>query len=311
MNVIGVDLGGTKILARSIDVTTGAATTRVKKPTPKDGPKSVLDAVAEVVAEVDPSRDMPLVGIGVPGLVQRDGVVDRCPNIVGWERSVDVRAGLEQRLDREVHVANDVNCGALAEHRFGAGKGVDDMLAVFVGTGVGGGLIIDGRLRDGDRGLAGEIGHITVKPGGRVCGCGGSGHLEAYAGRAGIQKEALRRVEAGEQCVLVDLASGSTIKSRHIERALQEEDPVTMELMAQAVEALALGIGNLATALDLRRVVLGGGVVDKLGQPFVDQITGSSAFGGFGADTCELRLAQRLDDAGVLGAALFAAEAND
>ncbi len=308
MNVIGVDLGGTKILARSIDITNGKANKRVKSPTPKDGPEAVLDEIAEVVAEVDPDRECSLVGVGVPGLVGDDGVVAQCPNIDGWDRDVNVKEGLESRLERSVVVANDVNCGAVAEHRFGAGAGTPDMLAVFVGTGVGGGLILGNELREGARGLAGEIGHVTVTPGGRRCGCGGRGHLENYAGRAGIEAEARRRAASGEPNLLVSLANTGKIKSRHIEKALAEGDKVAEELLAEAVEALAIGIGNLATALDLDRVVLGGGVVDKLGQPFVDRIVASPSFGGFGSSTCDLRLAERLDDAGVLGAAIIAAE---
>ncbi len=308
MNVIGVDLGGTKILARSIDVTTSKAKKRVKSPTPKDGPESVLDEIAAVVAEADADNACSLVGVGVPGLLDRDGVVSQCPNIDGWDNDVNVKAGLEARLDRTVVVSNDVNCGAVAEHRFGAGSGAADMLAVFVGTGVGGGIIINNELREGARGIAGEIGHITVTRGGRRCACGGYGHLESYAGRAGIEAEARRRAAGGEPNMLVDLAHTGRIKSRHLEQALLAADPVTTELVAEAVEALAIGIGNVATALDLQRVVLGGGVVDKLGQPFVDRIGESPAFGGFGSKTCELRLAERLDDAGALGAAIIASE---
>lgn len=308
MTVIGVDVGGTKILARFVDPVTGAASGRVKKPTPKDGPASVLAAVADVVDELDPDRTADLVGIGVPGLVDGAGVVARCPNISGWDTPVDVPGELGPRLGRTVVVGNDVNCGALAEHRIGAGQGVDDLLVVFVGTGVGGGLILDGSLRAGDRGIAGEIGHLTVVADGRPCGCGGDGHLEAYAGRAGIEREARARAAAGERNALVDLAGDATIKSRHIDKALEAGDAVAEALIDDAAMALAIGIGNLATVLDLERIVLGGGVVDKLGQPFVDQIAQSAHVGGFGIEMCDLRLGQRLDDAGVVGAGILAAD---
>lgn len=308
MNVIGVDVGGTKILARFVDPESGAASGRVKRPTPKDGPASVIEAVAEVVEELDPDRSASMVGIGIPGLVDGAGVVARCPNIPGWDTPIDVASQLGPRLDRTVVVGNDVNCGALAEHRIGAGKGVDDLLVVFVGTGVGGGLILDGSLRVGDRGIAGEIGHLTVVADGRPCGCGGDGHLEAYAGRAGIEREARARAAAGERNALVDLAGDATIKSRHIDKALDAGDAVAEALIDDAAMALAIGIGNLVTVLDLERVVLGGGVVDKLGQPFVDQIAESAHVGGFGIEMCDLRLGQRLDDAGVVGAGILAAD---
>lgn len=306
--IVGVDVGGTKILARLVDPTNGAATRRVKLPTPSDGPKSVLDAVAEVVEELDPDAEADAIGVGVPGLVRADGVVTRCPNIVGWTEPVKVSAGLAKRLKRPVTVANDVNCGAVAEHRVGAGVGFKDVLAVFVGTGVGGGLVLENQLRSGEGGMAGEIGHLTVFPGGRVCGCGRRGHLEAYAGRAGIEREARRRADAGERNLLVDLANKGTIKSRHLERALQEGDSVAEELLAGAVSALAIAIGNVTTMLDLQCVVFGGGVVHKLGQDFIDQIEASPDVGGFGS-SCELKLAKHLDDAGVVGAAILAADA--
>lgn len=305
--IIGVDLGGTKILARAVDPVTGAATGRVKSPTP-DGPAAVLDALADVITRVDGFDAASGVGIGVPGFVDRDGVVAKCPNIAGWDEPVPVAAELSERLARPVVVANDVNCGVVAEHRLGAGAGQTNLLAVFVGTGVGGGLIVDGSLAAGDRGMTGEIGHVTVTPGGRPCGCGGLGHLESYAGRAGIEWEVRNRVASGRRELLAELAAGGPIKSRHIARGLDEGDGTTIELLEQAADALALVIGNAAALLDLPRVVLGGGVVDKLGQPFLDQIRASDRFGGFGPDFVELVAAERIDDAGAIGAAILAAD---
>ncbi|NNE94897.1 MAG: ROK family protein [Acidimicrobiales bacterium] len=307
--LIGVDLGGTKILARFIDPETGEGRGRVKRPTPKTGPADVLKKVAEVVDELDPQRSAPAVGIGVPGLVTESGVVTLCPNIDGWDSEVDVAKILRKRLKRPVAVGNDVNVGALAEHRVGAGRGFKDMATVFVGTGVGGGLVLNNRLVAGTRGMAGEIGHVTTHPGGRKCGCGKRGHMEAYAGRAGLEAEARRRHAAGDKNMLVKQAGDGRIKSSFIATAIEAEDPVTLELIEDAVQALAMAIGSMATLLDLPLIVLGGGVVDRLGQDFLDRIHRSKAFGGFGNHVCELRLAQRLDDAGVVGAAILAADA--
>lgn len=308
MKVVGVDLGGTKILTRIVDVETGRSTGREKIPTPRTGPADVLAAIVGLVDDLKGSEDVGAVGVGVPGLVTRDGVVQRCPNIAGWDQPVDVGAELERLLGRPVAVANDVNCGAVAEHRVGAGQGTNDLMAVFVGTGVGGGVILNDQLIDGGRGMAGEIGHTTVVDDGRICGCGERGHLEAYAGRAGMEREARRLVEAGRTSKLVEIAGDSPMKSRHFSDALGAGDEIAHELIDDAVTALAIGLGNAATLLDLERIVLGGGVVDKLGQPFLDQIAGSLSFGGFGPTVCELVLAQRLDDAGVVGAALLAAD---
>lgn len=306
--ILGVDLGGTKILARLVDTSTGEAVGRHKTPTPTTGPTDVLDAVAEVIEGWDEAAEATVIGVGVPGLVLNDDTVVRCANINGWDHPIDAGSLLAKRLGRPVVIGNDVDCGALAEHRLGAGRGVDDLLAVFVGTGVGGGLVQGGRLTTGHRGMVGEIGHLTVVPGGRPCGCGGHGHLETYAGRAGIEREARRLADGGGRNALVELAGDGKIRSRHVAKALEAGDDVAIGLMAEAADALALVIGNTATLLDLPRVVLGGGVLDKLGQSFVDQITGSSSFGGFGPEVCEIRLAERLDDAGVVGAAILAAD---
>ncbi len=304
---VGVDLGGTKILARLVDATTGHAVGRTKIATPGTGPDDVLAAVAAAVTGLVGWEEAAAVGVGVPGFVEDAAIAVRCANIVGWDEPIDVADRL-RHLGKPVVVANDVNCGAVAEHRFGAGRGIDDLLAVFVGTGVGGGLILDGALRAGRRGLAGEIGHVTVRPGGRRCGCGGDGHLEAYAGRAGIERRARELAAAGRPTRLVEWAGAGSIKSRHLARALDEGDEVAVELIAEAIDALAVAIGNAVALLDLDRVVLGGGVVDKLGQPFVDRIARSASFGGLGPELCELRLAGRLDDAGVVGAAILAAD---
>jgi glucokinase len=307
---LGIDLGATKILARLVDPVSGRATGRSKVPTPTGGPDAVLEAVVRAVRQLGRLDRARAVGIGVPGFVVDASVVMSCANIAGWDEPVEVVQFLAEELGKPVVVGNDVNCGALAEHRLGAGRGCDDLLAIFVGTGVGGGLVLGGSLVAGSRGYAGEIGHVTVVggPDGRPCGCGGRGHLEAYAGRAGIERRARELAAAGRPSRLVELAGAGTIKSRHLARALDEGDEVTRELLGEAVDTLALVIGNAASLLDLRRVILGGGVVDKLGQVFVDRIATSSTFGGLGPGICEFRLAQRLDDAGVAGAAILAAD---
>lgn len=308
MRVVGVDLGGTKVLARIVDTETGWSEGRAKASTPRTGPADVLDVVVDTVKSLDGWDETDAIGIGLPGLVGEDGVVTRCPNIAGWDNPVAVSATLSASLGRPVAVGNDVNCGALAEHRVGAGQGVADLLAVFVGTGVGGGLVLDGHVRSGARGMAGEIGHITVRPGGRPCGCGGSGHLEAYAGKAGLEREIRARGAAGVSSMLVRQAADGPIKSRHLAKAIDDDDELAHELMNDAADALAQGIGNVASMIDLQRIVLGGGIVDKFGDWFLEKIVASESFGGFGSTVCELRLAERLDDAGVVGAAMLAGD---
>lgn len=308
--VVGVDVGGTKILARLVDPKTGEAKGWAKSSTPKTGLDDVFDTVEAVVNELlegqKATDDYSAVGIGVPGPVNSDGLVEQCPNINGWDHPVQLADLMGERLGTDVVVSNDVNCGAVAEHRVGAGQDVDSLLAVFVGTGVGGGIVLDGELVVGSRGMVGEIGHVTVEPGGRPCGCGGSGHLECYAGRAGIDREARRRIEAGAAPFLLDQVGDGPIKSRHLQAGVEAKDPLTLELLDEAVHALAQAIGNSVSLMDIPLVVLGGGIVDRLGQPFLDDIMASPRFGGFGADVTRLVLAERLEDAGAVGAALLA-----
>jgi len=306
--VVGVDVGGSNILARLVDPVSGQAEGRVKTGTPVDGPDAVVESIVETVHGLEGWETAQAVGIGLPGPVTPGGVTGPCPNIVGWDEPMALADRLSRRFEFPVMIGNDVNCGALAEHRLGAGKGYSDMLAIFVGTGVGGGLILGDRLVVGPRGGAGEIGHLTVVAGGRPCGCGGFGHLEAYAGRAGIDAEMRRRSAGDANRFLLSLVEDSPLKSRHLAAGLKADDPLTITLLEEAADALARVIGNAVTLLDLPLVVLGGGIVDRLGDAFLAQILESSDFGGFGSGSAELVLAQRLDDAGAVGAALLAAD---
>ncbi len=306
--VVGVDVGGSKILARVVDPDTGAARGRVKNKTSTAGPAVVIDQIVATVEALDGWDESVAVGVGVPGPVTPDGTAGPCPNISGWDEPVELKAVLTKRLGKPVVVSNDVNCGAVAEHRIGSGRGHDDMLAIFVGTGVGGGLILNGKLVVGERGMVGEIGHLTIDPGGRPCGCGGLGHLETYAGRAGIDAEMRRRSKRGANRYLLSLVGDSPLKSRHIAAGLEADDKLSAKLIDEAAHALARVIGNAATLLDLPIVVLGGGIVDRLGEPFLEQIRSSDHFGGAGADFTNLVLARRLDDAGAVGAAFLAAD---
>ena len=311
MKTVGVDVGGTKILCRLVDPDTGKARGRSKCSTPKTGPEDVLRAIVDLVQELDPEGEAEAIGVGFPGYVRPDGVVVHCTNIVGWDRPLDVSNRLEALLGKPVVVGNDVSVGALAEYRLSRGAALQsstDLLAVFVGTGVGGGLILDGKIRSGERGYAGEIGHVTVVSGGALCGCGELGHLEAYAGKAGIERRARAMASEGRASQLVDTMQSGSLRSRQLIAAVEADDPVTIELLADAADALALAIGNVSTILDIRDVVLGGGVIARLGQDYLDQIRSSVSFGGFGPEGVELRLASRMDDAGSVGAGILAGD---
>lgn len=311
MKTVGVDVGGTKILCRLVDPKTGKAKGRVKAPTPKAGPDSVLDKIVECVDKLDPDREAEAIGVGFPGVVHPNGTVVACANVVGWDSPVDVVDRLEDRLERRVVVGNDVSLGALGEHRYGAGRGYKNLLAVFVGTGVGGGIVLNNKLHIGETGLAGEIGHLTVEVGGRVCACGGLGHLEAYAGKAGLEAQLRELAEAGQVSGLFERIQDGSLKSKQLGEAIEAGDPVAVALIAQAADRLAFAVSSLATALDIKRVVFGGGVASRLGEPYLAQIRQSASFTTFGGGEIELVLAQRIDDAVALGAGVFAADELD
>lgn len=301
--VVGIDLGGTKVLAGRVDPD-GTVAERIKRPTPTEGPEAVATAIAEMVAELGGADRL---GVGTPGYVGPGGVVAGAPNLVGWVPPVPFGDLLRAATGIDhVAVDNDVNVGALAEASHGAAAGHRDVLCAFMGSGVGGGLILDGALRRGPRGLAGEIGHVTVRAGGRECGCGGRGHMEAYAGRIGMEREARRRHAAGEETVLVELAGDGRMKSGTFAKALDRDDRVATELLTEAVGAVSAAIAGAVMLVDVTVVVIGGGVADKLGPPFVARI--DAAVGALlGPDLAVPVVPAALgDDAGVVGAAQLA-----
>ncbi len=315
MSIAGFDLGGTKILGRIVNPETGKLSHRVKTPTPARGfdavVKLVVDAVRELEAES--GKSIEAIGLGVPGPVRPDGAAGPCPNIAGWDEPFDVGAVLSDKLGVSVTMANDVDCAILGEQRFGAARGATNVLGTWVGTGVGGGLVINGELVRGPRGMAGEIGHMVVVPDGELCGCGGRGHLEAYAGRAGMARRVLGLPEAANSDPangLLDAGAAGKIRSKTLANAIEAGDPLGWRLLTDAAAALAPALSALTVALDLELIVMGGGIVDRLGSELIAAISASPGFGGFGGVEPVLVRAESVDDAGVLGAGLLAAAAS-
>ena len=310
MSFLGVDLGATKVYGV---VQHGEKVKReAKRKTPtKGGPDAVVQTIADLVDDLGGVDRVDGVGVGAPGAVDHAaGVVQQAPNLAGWEQGGVPLASLVSKAlgGAPVFLDNDANVGTLAEHRLGAGRGASDVLGVWVGTGVGGGVILDGHLRRGPTGYAGEIGHVLVRPGGRTCGCGLVGHLEAYAGRAAIEREARRRAAAGEPSKLVELAGDGRMTSSVILAAQEAGDVVVLELLDEAVSALGVAIASAVTLLDLELVVLGGGITDRLGPAFagrVEQAARQQVFAR-GSPLCVVP-AGLGDRAGAVGAALMAA----
>ncbi|MEZ5245981.1 MAG: ROK family protein [Acidimicrobiales bacterium] len=303
---IGIDLGGTKIMG--VLVENGRVVGTAKKSTPKVGtPIDVLDAIAAVVAKVDPDGRADAIGVGVPGPVRPGtGVLPLATNLPGWDHEVDVASELRERCyGRRVEVDNDVNVGTLAEVRFGAASGVADVLGIFMGTGVGAGLVLDGTLRRGPRGLAGELGHAIVAF--RDFGSDGIGHgeVEDYAGRAMMERRARARHAAGESTALVDLAGDRRMKSSTWETALADGDPMAVSIVADATDALAAAIAGAVALVDIELVVLGGGMAERLGEPFRRDLERRVADRAFADAAVPVRAATLGETGGALGAALL------
>jgi glucokinase len=263
---IGVDIGGTKILAGTV-TENGDIVATARRPTPRHDANDVLDLVAEVVNELVAGTDHPLdgVGLGVAGLVDAErSRVFFAPNL-RWSQ-VPVRQLLESATGLPVVVENDGNVAAWGEYRFGAGRGTTEMTLVTVGTGIGGGIVIDGRLFRGAHGAAGEIGHINAVPDGRPCGCGRHGCLEQYASGNALVREARalaadRRSEAGALLALGD-GTPEGVQGVHVTEAARAGDPVAVEAFAIVGTWLGRGLADLAAVLDPEVFVIGGGVSD-------------------------------------------------
>jgi glucokinase len=313
-----VDLGGTKILAAIFDPE-GKIVSRSKRPTGSDHtPAVVLDRIASCVrraaagAGIAPEA-LGAVGLGAPGPIDlSNGTILFAPNL-DWN-VVPLRAELEARLGVPVAVGNDVRVAVLAEHGAGAGRGARDMVGIWLGTGVGGGLILDNQLYTGSHAFAGEIGHVTVKAGGPRCACGGRGHVEALCNRPAIVKAVARAVKKGEKTVLTRLAGKDVTRatSGNLAAAWQRGDKVVSHAVDDAAKYLAIAIAGLATLLNPELVVLGGGVVEGLGEPFVEKVRASLVGMPLTSSTGTLRIVKSTlgDDAGIAGGALLARRAS-
>ena len=276
----GVDLGGTKIQAVILDGRSEVVG-EARRPTPRSGgPDAIATEIADTLREAAGGAGAETdalagVGVGSPGVVDaRAGVVASARNLSDWDRPFPLGPALESALGTKVALGNDVQVGIEAEFALGAGREYSSLLGVFWGTGVGGGLVLDGRPWLG-RGAAGEIGHMVVKRGGARCPCGRLGCLEAYAGRAAMEARARELVERGEHTDLFEIMEerGRTrLQSGIWARALKRDDAMAVALVERAVEALGAGIASAVNLLDVEAVVIGGGLGTRLGQPYVERI---------------------------------------
>jgi glucokinase len=276
----GIDLGGTKIQTAIVDER-GDVVGQARRPTPTSGgPADVAEAMAEALreaaqeAKVEPAA-LSGIGVGSPGDAdEKTGVVSTARNLPGWEGSFPLAETLEQDLGTKVRIGNDVQVATEAEFHLGAGREFQSLIGVFWGTGVGGGLVLDGKPWLG-RGAAGEIGHIVVKRGGAKCPCGRRGCMEAYAGRSAMEAEARRQHEEGHKTDLFKLMEKHDkprLTSGIWERALDHGDHLAEKLIERAIEALGTGVASAVNLLDPEAVIIGGGLGVRFGERLMDPL---------------------------------------
>ena len=276
----GIDLGGTKIQTVVVDPS-NRVLGESRRPTPDTGgPEDVAREIAAALREAAAqanlgTRDLAGVGIGSPGDAdERTGVVSGARNLPGWEGAFPLGEHLSDQFGVPVRIGNDVDVAVQGEFELGAGREFDTILGIWWGTGVGGGLILDGKPWIG-RGAAGEVGHIVVKRGGARCTCGRKGCMEAYAGRLAMEIKARKEVERGVKTDLFKIMEErgrDRLTSGVWERALKHGDDLATRLIDRAVKALGAGIASAVNLLDPEAVIIGGGLGVRFGEKYVSRI---------------------------------------
>jgi glucokinase len=303
----GVDVGGTKILGGVVDED-GTVVEELRVISPATDVAAIEDAITSVITQLSARHEVEAVGIGAAGYIDKSrSVVMFAPNLA-W-RDLDLRAEIEARVALPVVVENDANAAAWGEFRFGAGEDVDDLLLITVGTGVGGGVVLDGRLHRGGFGVGGEVGHMRVVPDGVLCGCGNHGCLEAYGSGTALVREARAAAAGGSLLArtVLDRAGGdpALITGPMITECAQAGDPFAVEQLADLGRWLGEGVASLAAVLDPAVVVVGGGV-SAAGDLLLEPIRGAFArelTGRGHRPLAEVRLARLGNRAGLIGAA--------
>jgi len=312
----GVDIGGTKVY---VLITDGGGKILGKaraKTAGADGFAGVMQQVAALVRKACKKAGVKLsaldaVGVGAPAPILPDGTAVRAPNL-GW-KDEPLGESLEKLLGRPVHGINDCNAGTLAEHTYGAARGARTVVGLFMGTGLGGGVVLGDRLVTGENHQAAELGHMIVQRGGRPCGCGNLGCLESYASKAGMSRALAHEVTCrGRTTVLTELCGADLkrLRSGALRKAYAAGDALCQEVLHEAVDYLGVGVGNFITMLGPDIVVLGGGVMEAMGETLLPRVREAARQVTFPpssfADT-RIELAALGDDSVAMGAVAWAA----
>src|SRR5438067_13910661 len=319
---VGIDLGGTKILAAVVDITTGEIIASARKRTRAEkGQDFVAKRTIELTQAALSAANLPqdasivTVGVGAAGQIDRkDGVVVDAPNL--GVKNMQLADILGRQFGKPVRVGNDVEVAALGEYIYGSGQGFKIFVCVFVGTGIGSGIVQNGRLYTGLTGTAGEVGHMTVEAGGRICGCGSRVCREAYASRTAITKAIMAEIHHGRSSLLAEdadhqLKEGETIiRSGLLASAIEHNDALVIEIVTEAADYLGYGLASIMNFYNPEAIILGGGVIEAIDLLFERavhraRITALSA----PAQKTKILRARLGDFSGVVGAAYLGAEA--
>src|SRR5438270_8383374 len=319
---LGIDLGGTKTLAAVVDITTGEVIASARKRTRAEkGQDFVSQRTIELAsaaiqdAKLPAAASLVAIGVGAAGQIDRKaGIVVDAPNL--GVKDMPLGTILGKQFGKPVAVGNDVEVAALGEYLYGAGQGFNNFVCVFVGTGIGSGIVQNGRLYTGLTGTAGEAGDMTGEAGGRICGCGSRGCLEAYASRTAITKAIMAEIHHGRSSILAEdadhqLKEGETIiRSGLLAYAIEHNDALVIEIVTEAADYLGYGLASIMNFYNPEAIILGGGVIEAIDLLFERavhraRITALSA----SAQKTKILRAKLGDCSGVVGAACLGAEA--
>jgi glucokinase len=265
VNAIGIDIGGTKVLG-GVVTGTGEILATARRDTPREGGRALTEAIANVATELAQQYPVDSIGVSAAGFISSDRqTMLATPNISNWN-GVNLVAELTEILHKKIVLENDANAAAWGEFKFGAGRGRNDLMMLTLGTGVGGGLILDGAVFRGAFGIGAELGHIRLVPDGHLCGCGIRGCLEQYASGSGLMRHAREAIDASPLLArnLLDRGDGTIegLRGHHITEAARDGDPVAIAAFNTMATYLGAGIASLCAVIDPSCVVLGGGVTD-------------------------------------------------
>ena len=310
---IGTDLGGTKVLTGLVNKETGEVVSFVKKKTKKDkGPEKIIQKIINSIREVIEVSEVPIseiedIGIGAAGQIDREnGIIINAPNLDC--SNLKLKEIIENEFNLPLLLGNDVEIATIGEMYFGAGKGESDYVCIFVGTGIGSGIVQNGRLRYGTTGTAGEIGHIIVDAGGRSCGCGGCGCLEAYASRLAIEKRIIGALKKGRKSDIVNyLVEDKPIKTSMIKKSLDNKDELILQIINEASDYLASGLASVINFYNPSKIILGGGLMNALDY-FYERSIEIAKIKSLPTPAAKIKFARAElgDFSGVIGAALLA-----